>query len=84
MVSSILASDKLPDEEKDLARLADEMEVVVFAGTDTPSQVMAITLFHILWNPEVHQKLKAELAGAFPIASDANWNKIFRNIFLMW
>ena len=37
---------------------------------------MAITLFHLLWNPKTYQKLKDELDEAFPVLSDADWTKL--------
>ncbi|KAJ5360336.1 hypothetical protein N7517_009527 [Penicillium concentricum] len=76
MISTILSNEKLPNEEKELERLEQEMHFVILAGTDAPSQVMAITLFHILWNPKAHQKLKDELDEAFPDLSDADWSKL--------
>ncbi|OGE52283.1 hypothetical protein PENARI_c010G05427 [Penicillium arizonense] len=77
MLSTILASDKAPKEEKDFERLAQEMTFIMVAGTDAPSQVMAITMFHILRSPDIHQKLKAELNDAFPVpVSNADWNKL--------
>jgi cytochrome P450 len=77
MLSTILASDKAPKEEKDFERLAQEMTFIMVAGTDAPSQVMAITMFHILRSPDIHQKLKAELNDAFPVpVSNADWDKL--------
>lgn len=37
---------------------------------------MAITVFHLLWNPETYQKLKDELDEAFPVLSEADWTKL--------
>lgn len=76
MISTILSNEKLLDDEKDLERLRQELTFLMIAGTDAPSQVMAITLFHLLWNPETYQKLKDELDEAFPVLSDADWTKL--------
>lgn len=76
MISTILSNKKLPAKEKELDRLDNELHFLIFAATDAPSQVMAITLFHLLWNPETYQKLKDELDEAFPVLSDADWTKL--------
>ncbi|KAI2700473.1 hypothetical protein CBS147332_8084 [Penicillium roqueforti] len=76
MLSTILSNKKLPDEEKELERLEQELKFLIIAGTDAPSQVMALTMFHLLWNPEICQKLKDELDEAFPVLSDADWTKL--------
>ena len=34
------------------------------AGTDAPSQVLTITMFHILRNPDVARRLKEEFTAA--------------------
>ncbi|KAJ5165086.1 uncharacterized protein N7500_006916 [Penicillium coprophilum] len=76
VMSKILSNDKLPDNEKELPRLLDEFEFVLIAGTDAPSQVIAITLFYLLWNPETYQKLRDELNEAFPVLGEADWTKL--------
>ena len=76
MISTILSNKKLPDEEKELERLEQELKFLIIAGTDAPSQVMALTMFHLFWNPEICQKLKDELDEAFPVLSDADWTKL--------
>lgn len=58
---AILADPEVPQSEKDPRRLEDDALFVMMAGTDAPAQVIAITLFHVLNNPQVHEKLKAEL-----------------------
>ncbi|KAK2743929.1 hypothetical protein FQN57_004552 [Myotisia sp. PD_48] len=62
-----IANDpKLPPYEKDLHRLEDEAIFLLVAGVDAPSQVLAITMFHVLRNPDVFQKLNSELLSAIP------------------
>lgn len=63
---AILADPTVPQVEKDPRRLEDDALFVMMAGTDAPAQVLAITLFHILNNPEVHHKLQAELLSGIP------------------
>lgn len=63
--NDILAS-KLPPHELRPARLNDEAVGLVGAGTETTSWSLTIGTFHIIDNPKVLQKLKAELAEAMP------------------
>lgn len=76
MISTILSNKKLPEYEKELKRLQDELAFLFIAGSDAPTQVMAITFFHLLWNPETCQKLKDELDEAIPVLSEADWTKL--------
>lgn len=76
IISTILSNEKVPDTEKELNRMTDELKFLILAGSEAPSQVMAITLFHLLWNPETYQKLKAELDEGFPVVADADWTKL--------
>lgn len=64
--SDILDNEQLPDEEKELPRLVGEAKFLLVAGTDAPSQVLALTMFHILDNPDVHQRLREEVMLAIP------------------
>jgi cytochrome P450 len=62
----LLSSNLLSPEEKSIPRLAEEGETVVGAGTNTTAHMLKLTSFHLLANPEILQKLKAELASATP------------------
>ena len=62
----LLNSDLLSPEEKSLPRLAEEGETVVGAGANTTAHMLKLTSFHLLANPVILQKLKAELASATP------------------
>jgi cytochrome P450 len=64
-----ILDSKLPNSEKSTERLFYEARVVVAAGTDTTATTMTKLIFHLLSNPDVLQKLKAELETALP---DAN------------
>ena len=66
ILPTILAKDKLPAEEKTFKRVLDEAMFIMVAGTDAPSQVLALTMFYILRDGEVYRRLKAELATGFP------------------
>ncbi|KAF9894789.1 hypothetical protein FE257_004410 [Aspergillus nanangensis] len=77
VIPRILGSDKVPPEEKQLARLADEVAFLQTAGTDAPSQALAISMYHILNNPNVLARLKAELTTAFPTdRPDPTWSQL--------
>lgn len=66
---AILADQKIPLLEKSQTRLEDDAIFLMLAGTDAPSQTLAITMFHILNNPATYQKLKLELFAALPDVS---------------
>ncbi|KAE8153060.1 cytochrome P450 [Aspergillus avenaceus] len=66
---TILASTDVPDNEKERTRLEDDAIFLLIAGTDAPTQVIAITMFHILNNSEVHRRLRTELRSALPDVS---------------
>ncbi|KAE8391134.1 cytochrome P450 [Aspergillus alliaceus] len=66
---TILAAPEVTDSEKTFKRLQDDAIFLLIAGTDAPSQALAITMFHLLNNPVPLQKLRAELFAAIP---DAN------------
>lgn len=61
MYPNILADSEIPQSEKELTRLEDDAIFLMMAGTDAPAQALAITLFHILNNPNVYARLKEEL-----------------------
>lgn len=62
---ALLESDLAP-EEKLHSRIWQEGQVVIGAGADTTANTLTVTHFHILDNPEVLQKLRAELEVAMP------------------
>jgi cytochrome P450 len=62
---TLLESD-LPPEEKLQSRIWQEGQVVIGAGADTTANTLTVTHFHILDNPEVLEKLRAELEVAMP------------------
>jgi cytochrome P450 len=66
---ALLDSD-LPPEEKLQSRLWQEGQVLIGAGADTTANALTITHFHILNNPEVFKKMRAELDEALPNSYD--------------
>ncbi len=61
----LLDSD-LPPSDKTVARLADEATSLVAAGQVTTAFYLKSTAFHLITNPEILAKLKAELVEAMP------------------
>lgn len=63
---AILANPDVPLLEKSHSLLEDDAIFLMLAGTDAPSQTIAMTMFHILNNPTTYQRLKEELFAAIP------------------
>ena len=61
----LLDSD-LPPEEKTLRRLVEESQTLVGAGQVTTAHNLTMTSYHLIANPEILDKLKAELEIAMP------------------
>ncbi|KAF2681339.1 cytochrome P450 [Lentithecium fluviatile CBS 122367] len=62
---TLLQSD-LPTSEKETSRLAEEAVLIVGAGTHTTSWCLTVSTFHLLSNPTLLMRLKAELISAHP------------------
>lgn len=63
LVHEIMQS-KLPPQERSLERVFDDINTTTGAGYETTAAVIRIAAFHIYSNPEILQKLRAELAAA--------------------
>ncbi|KAK0637582.1 Cytochrome P450 monooxygenase yanH [Lasiodiplodia hormozganensis] len=61
----ILRGD-LPEDEKQTARLWQEGQAVIGAGTETVNWAICVTLYYLLSQPPTLAKLQAELAQAIP------------------
>ncbi|EXJ64851.1 hypothetical protein A1O7_01190 [Cladophialophora yegresii CBS 114405] len=61
-----LIKSDLPAEEKTLRRLTDEASMVLGAGGETTAQALVRTFYHLLENPHVVNRLRAELTAAMP------------------
>jgi cytochrome P450 len=66
----LLENKDMPASEKSIDRLVQEGQVIVSAGTETTAWCLSVTTFHLLSNPQVLQKLRAELEGAMPKPSE--------------
>ena len=62
----VLDSKKLPPEDKTVGRLAEEVRSAIGAGTETTSNALTVTTFHLLENPEKLQRLRDELQNLEP------------------
>jgi cytochrome P450 len=65
-----ILGSKLPPEEKDLDRLANEGITQVAAGTMTTSWAIATAVYYLLADPVVLRKLRTELESAIPSPSE--------------
>lgn len=61
-----LITGNLPPSEKTVERLVDEGQTMIAAGQETSSFFLKTVTYHILANPSIHSKLKAELKSAIP------------------
>ncbi|KAM3537524.1 hypothetical protein ARSEF1564_009556 [Beauveria bassiana] len=61
-----ILQSKLPQHEKLPARLAAEANLLLIAGTETTARALSISLFHILDNPWVLNRLREELSTCAP------------------
>lgn len=62
----MLTTNLLPEHEKGDIRLGDEAVEIIAAGLITTSWAMAVGTFHILSNPDILSKLRAELYQHMP------------------
>lgn len=64
MLDAIYQSDLLGPEEKTLPRMMAETQALLGAGTETTGNTLSTLTYHVLSNPAILQKLKAELNDA--------------------
>ena len=62
---ALLDSD-LPEKEKSLARLQDEGQILVGAGSETTAKSLSIITFYLLQDKKKLQRLREELCDAMP------------------
>nr|AVM39104.1 putative cytochrome P450 oxygenase [Trichoderma taxi] len=56
-----LSDPHIPAQERTVTRMLDEGTVFLFAGTETTSRTLGITMFYLLSNPDILMKLREEL-----------------------
>lgn len=71
--SSVLDNPSLPASQKTLLRLEQEGALLALAGTESPALSLAVIFFHLLANPGVLSKLRAELRT---VSDTASWTKL--------
>ncbi|ROW17019.1 hypothetical protein VPNG_01431 [Cytospora leucostoma] len=67
-----IVQSKLPPPEKSFERVFEEMSTTTGAAFETTAAVIRIAAFHIYSNPEILQKLRAELTAA----PDHDWKTL--------
>ena len=63
----------LPPSEKSLTRLEQEGTLLVMAGTESTAKSIGIAHFHLLSNPEIMQRVRAELKT---VSDEASWTEL--------
>ncbi|KAL8966025.1 MAG: hypothetical protein Q9183_003559 [Haloplaca sp. 2 TL-2023] len=61
-----IQNSPLPLHEKSVQRLAEEGFVIISAGSETTSRALSITMFHILSNARVLDRLREEIQTVMP------------------
>ena len=74
----------VPPEEKSVDRLSEEGILFVVAGNETTGNALSIITYHLLDNPEILTKLKAEIATIM-LGSDMipSWQQLERLPYLV-
>ncbi|KAJ6136314.1 Cytochrome P450 [Penicillium capsulatum] len=70
---SVLVNESLPPQERSLTRLEQEGSLLVLAGTESPAQSLNIIFYHLLSNPSMLARLRAELETVPP---NARWAQL--------
>lgn len=79
-----LVESSLPEEEKSVARLADEGRGIIGAGTVTTARILSVTIFHVLSNPDVMRRVQDELRPLFAKGKAApTWSELEQLAFLV-
>jgi cytochrome P450 len=72
-----LLDPNLPPSEKTLARLSEEGLIILGAGSETTANTMSLALYHLTNNPEILEKLRAELKTVMPApGSPVKWSDL--------
>ncbi|KAJ5713431.1 cytochrome P450 [Penicillium malachiteum] len=70
---AVLDDPNLPDSQKALKRLEEEGSLLVLAGAESPAATLNVIFFHLLSNPNIFSKLRAELKT---VPSPAGWTDL--------
>ncbi|KAJ5193142.1 Cytochrome P450 [Penicillium cf. viridicatum] len=77
---SLLVNESLPPQERTLTRLEQEGALLALAGTESPALSLSITFYHLLANPSILNRLRAELET---VPVDASWSQLEKLSYLM-
>ncbi|KAJ9363700.1 hypothetical protein DTO280E4_2290 [Paecilomyces variotii] len=77
---SILVNESLPPQERTLTRLEQEGALLALAGTESPALSLSIIFYHLLSNPSILTRLRAELETV-PI--NASWSQLEKLPYLI-
>jgi cytochrome P450 len=70
VLDGIINSDAIPESDKTVDRITQEARTLVGAGTETTGASLDTIVYHVLANPRVYQRLKAELTESAQRHSD--------------
>ncbi|OAG11466.1 cytochrome P450 [Paraphaeosphaeria sporulosa] len=65
IMNEVYKSPDIPPSQKTPRRLFEEIAILIAAGSETTSNSLLTTTYHVLANPEIRAKLQAELRTAF-------------------
>lgn len=72
----LLTNPELPEKEKETERLRTEAQSILVAGTVTAAHILTNLSFHIINNPQVEAKLRAELKTMWPQNNEPKWQDL--------
>lgn len=79
----LLENKDIPASERADARMRDEAQLIVAAGLMTVAWALSVTSYHIIRDPAIFAKLRAELVTAMPDATaPLDWLKLERLPYL--
>ncbi|KAJ5939782.1 Benzoate 4-monooxygenase cytochrome P450 [Penicillium verhagenii] len=76
-VFEALVGPSVPDHEKTVDRLVDESALLLGAGTETTARSLAVSMFHVVHNKAIGNKLREELKTVLTKpTSKATWTEL--------
>ena len=74
VIVSSLNDESIPPAERTIDRLVDEGTIILFAGTDTSSRSLAITMYYLLSNPDCLARMRHELETSLPLKKNHDYS----------
>lgn len=79
-----LVSPNVPEHEITLDRLEDESALLLGAGTETTARTIAVSMFHLMDNPDMGRRLREELRTVMETpTSKASWTDLEKLPYLV-